>query len=107
VGVLDIRKMFGITAVRPRKKVDLIIKFVDYNEWISDKTTDRLNTAETQEVIFGVPIPITQCPVSPGRNMSEIVELVAKNHILKIMGCDSTKEFLTEVDKAANAGEII
>jgi HPr kinase/phosphorylase len=105
VGVLDICKMFGVTAVRPSKKVDLIIKLVDYGEWSLDKNTDRLNTAELQEVIFGVPIPVTQCPVSPGRNMSEIVELVAKNHILKIMGCDTTKEFLIEVDRAA-IGEI-
>ncbi|MDR2105109.1 MAG: HPr(Ser) kinase/phosphatase [Deferribacteraceae bacterium] len=105
VGVLDISKMFGITSVRPRKKVDLIIKLIDYTEWNSDSTVDRLNTEETQEVIFGVPIPVTRCPVSPGRNMSEIVELVAKNHILRIMGCNTTKEFLSEVDRAAY-GEI-
>jgi HPr kinase/phosphorylase len=104
VGVLDISKMFGITSVRPRKKVDLIIKLADYTEWNSDSTVDRLNTEEVQEVIFGVPIPVTHCPVSPGRNMSEIVELVAKNHILRIMGCNTTREFLSEVDRAANGG---
>ncbi|MDR2400352.1 MAG: HPr(Ser) kinase/phosphatase [Deferribacteraceae bacterium] len=102
VGVLDISKMFGITSVRCRKQVDLIIKLMDYAEWNDDTTVDRLNTAETHEEIFGVPIPVTRCPVSPGRNMSEIVELVAKNHILKIKGYDATKEFLTQVNKTAN-----
>jgi HPr kinase/phosphorylase len=98
IGVLDISRMFGVTSVRPSKKVDLIIKLMDYSEWSADNQNDRLNTAELCEEIFGVPIPVIQCPVSPGRNMSEIIELAAKNQILRILGYDSTKEFLAELN---------
>jgi HPr kinase/phosphorylase len=98
IGVLDMGKMFGATSVRPSKKVDLIIKLMDYAEWSADNQNDRLNTAELCEEIFGVPIPVIQCPVSPGRNMSEIIELAAKNQILRILGYDSTKEFLAELN---------
>lgn len=101
VGILDLSKMFGLTVIRPRKKIDLFIDFMEYSDWTTHETTDRLGSANARRELMGVSVAQAICPVSPGRNMAEIVELVAKNYILKLLGHDSTAVFTNTVSNIA------
>jgi HPr kinase/phosphorylase len=97
IGVLNITNMFGLTAVAPRKRVDLFIDFVSYDEWNLDYSGDRIGLDNRTKNILGIEVPYILCPVSPGRNMSEIVELAVKNQMMKQIGCDSALEFTKAV----------
>ncbi|MDR0454034.1 MAG: HPr(Ser) kinase/phosphatase [Deferribacteraceae bacterium] len=99
VGILNLSEIFGITAIRNRKKIDLVIEFINFNEWNKHTEANRSGLLDNTVSILDVNIPLILCPVYPGRNMSEIVELVAKNHILKLMKHDSSKMFSEKIQK--------
>ena len=93
LGVLNIRHMFGETAIRPKKNLRLIINLVladdDYM-----KTLDRLSIRTETETILNVPIRSVTLPVAAGRNLAVLVEAAVRNYILQLRGKDSTREFL-------------
>jgi HPr kinase/phosphorylase len=97
IGVLNITNMFGLTAVCPRKNVEMFIDFINYDEWNLEYSGDRIGLDNRCRNILGLELPQILCPVSPGRNMSEIVELAVKNQMMKQMGCDSALEFTKAV----------
>lgn len=91
VGILNVKDMFGVTAIRIQKRIELIIEFVD---WDPKAEYDRLGLQRESINILDVSIPHIVCPVSPGRNMAVIVEAASRNHLLKIMGYDSAADFV-------------
>jgi HPr kinase/phosphorylase len=100
LGIIDIRGLFGVEATRQRKKVDLVAELV---EWQTDY--DRLGLEEQRYGICGVELPMVRIPVTPGRNLATIIEVAAKNHLLKGMGYHAVMELdkkLTE--KIASKG---
>ena len=105
VGIINIPCFFGLPAVLPRKKIEMIINFMDHDKWLKRDDADRLGLTKNSREILGVNVPELICPVSPGRNMAEIVEIAAKNHMITLMGYDSTKAFadnlLTQMKKNA------
>jgi HPr kinase/phosphorylase len=62
-------------------------------EWDTSREYDRLGFEEEKYTILGVEIPMLKIPVTPGRNLSTIIEVAARNHLLKVMGYDSALEF--------------
>jgi HPr kinase/phosphorylase len=83
VGILSVRDLFGITAIRDEKDIELII---DLAPWEGCQPHERLGLDERTHSILGVEIPYLRIPVGPGRNIASIVELAARNHLLKRMG---------------------
>lgn len=98
IGVLNIRTIFGETAVRPRKLLKLIVHLEDHgHEAFSE--LDRLKVdANTQEVL-GVPIRRVTIPVAAGRNLAVLVEAAVRNFVLHQRGIDSTMEFIERQQK--------
>ncbi|ADD68084.1 HPr kinase [Denitrovibrio acetiphilus DSM 12809] len=90
LGILNIKDMFGVTAIRQRKKLELVVEFTDWNP---DASYDRLGLDNLTVEILKLEVPKIILPISAGRNMAVIVEVAARNHLLKIMGYDSAKEF--------------
>lgn len=90
LGIINIKDMFGVTAIRQRKKLELVVEFTDWNP---DASYDRLGLDNNTEEILKLPVPKIVLPITAGRNMAVIVEVAARNHLLKIMGYDSAKEF--------------
>ncbi len=86
LGILDIRELFGITAVREEKDVELVVEMVP---WDKDTPYERLGLVEQRYALLDVELPHVQIPVAPGRNVSSVVEVAARNHLLKRMGHDS------------------
>ncbi|MEE4253307.1 MAG: HPr(Ser) kinase/phosphatase [Desulfuromusa sp.] len=96
LGILNIKHLFGVAAIRERKKIDLVIELV---EWEDGKEYDRLGVDEKTYNIHGVELPFARIPVAPGRNISTIVEVAARNQLLKEMGYHSAREFQELLEK--------
>jgi HPr kinase/phosphorylase len=103
IGVLNIRTIFGETAVRPRKLLKLMVHLEDHStEQFSD--LDRLQVDATFQEILGVPIRKVTIPVAAGRNLAVLVEAAVRNFVLNQRGIDSTKEFIERQQKLMEDG---
>ncbi len=96
LGILNIKHLFGVAAIRERKKIDLVVELV---RWEDGKEYDRLGVEEQTFCIHGVELPFVRVPVAPGRNISTIVEVAARNQLLKEMGYHSAREFQELLEK--------
>jgi len=90
LGIINIRSLFGVEAIRERKKVELVLELM---EWDTHQEYDRLGFEEEKYDILGVELPMLRIPVTPARNLTTIIEVAARNHHLKVMGFDSALEF--------------
>ncbi|MFZ5485231.1 MAG: HPr(Ser) kinase/phosphatase [Pseudomonadota bacterium] len=103
LGVLNIRRLFGETAVKHKKNVKLIIHLTPAEHW---HPIDRLDMrAETREIL-GVSIPEVRIPVAVGRNLAVLVEVAVRNHILRLRGFNSAEEFVERQRTMMQALEI-
>jgi HPr kinase/phosphorylase len=93
LGILNIKDLFGVASVRDRKKIELV-------EWNPSTEYDRLGLEEDSMNVVGVEVPHAVVPVRPGRNMTTIVEVAARNHLLKLRGHNSAEEFAERLNKA-------
>lgn len=96
LGIINIKHLFGVAAIRERKKIDLVLELV---EWEEGKEYDRLGLEEVKYNLHGVELPLMRIPVRPGRNISTIVEVAARNQLLKEMGYHSAQEFQDLLEK--------
>jgi HPr kinase/phosphorylase len=97
LGIINIKDLFGIAAVRDTKKIELVVELV---EWSPDEEYDRLGVEDLTYGILDVEIPQLRIPVRPGRNMTSIIEVAARNQLLKIQGHHSAREFQDRLNKA-------
>ncbi|MDR0588480.1 MAG: HPr(Ser) kinase/phosphatase [Burkholderiales bacterium] len=93
IGILNIRTMFGETAIRPRKLLRLIVHLEKCSE-TSFAQIERLPNENTYETLLDVPIRKVTIPVAAGRNLAVLVEAAVRNFMLSQRGIDSTQEFI-------------
>jgi len=99
IGIVDVKRIFGMGAVKETEKIDLIINL---EPWVQGKMYDRFGLETEYTDIMGIQIPTTTIPVKPGRNLAVILEIAAMNNRQKKMGYDTAREFndkLTEMLK--------
>jgi len=90
IGLVDVRRLFGMGAVKETEKIDLIINL---EQWVEGKMYDRFGIEEQKTEILGVKIPSLVIPVRPGRNLAIIIEIAAMNNRQKKMGYNTAEEF--------------
>ncbi|MGP1568517.1 MAG: HPr(Ser) kinase/phosphatase [Peptoanaerobacter stomatis] len=90
LGIIDIKTLYGIGAVKNSKKIDMI---VELETWQQGKYYDRLGLDQDYTQILNTKVEKLTIPVRPGRNIGIILELAARNHRLKAMGYNSAVEF--------------
>ena len=90
IGIVDVKELFGMGAVKETEKVDMVIRL---EPWVQGKMYDRLGMDTEYTDIMGVQIPTVVVPVRPGRNLAVIVEIAAMNNRQKEMGYNTAKEF--------------
>lgn len=90
IGIVDVKRIFGMGAVKTTEKVDLIINL---EPWVQGKMYDRLGIDTEYTEILGIKIPTTTIPVKPGRNLAIILEIAAMNNRQKKMGYNTAVEF--------------
>jgi HPr kinase/phosphorylase len=96
LGIINIKHLFGVASIRERKKIDVAVELL---EWEEGKEYDRLGLEEQKYGILGLEIPFLKIPVRPGRNITTIVEVAARNQLLKEMGYHSALEFQDRLEK--------
>ena len=91
IGIVDVRYLYGVGAVLPEKTIELVVDLEYYNE---KQEYIRIGAEEMRTVeILGVPLPNSVIPVSPGRNLAIVIEVVARNFRLKRLGYDPGEQF--------------
>ncbi len=98
LGILNIKDLYGVTAVRERKRIDLVVR-LELEE--TDADYDRLGIEDRFQEILGVPIREVMLPVRPGRNMSSIVEIAGRDELLRQAGHRPAREFIDRVDSGS------
>ena len=96
IGVVDVRQIFGVGAVKPIQTVHLV---VNLEQWKDGANYDRLGLNEDMTDILGVKVPTLTIPVKPGRNLAVILEVAAMNQRQKYMGFNAAVEFTRQIDE--------
>lgn len=100
LGLINIKDLFGISAIRHSKPVELVVML---EHWDSDKELDRLGLHDSKMKILELEVPVVKMPVAPGRNLAILVEVAARNHILKLKGQHAARDLVMKVHRMANA----
>ena len=90
LGIINVEELFGIGAVSEEKEIDLVVELV---EWKASDEYDRVGIEQKNYAILDVEIPMVTIPVSPGRNITTVIEVAARNRILQMMGRYPALEF--------------
>ena len=96
LGIVNVKDLFGLAAVRQRHTIDLV---VELEQWVEGKEYERLGLDETLYEILGEQCPYILMPVASGRNTSILVEIAARNHVLKVEGHHSAREFARALER--------
>ncbi len=104
IGIIDIERLFGIRAIRMQKRVECEVRL---QLW--DETTDyeRLGIEEMYTSILGVEIPIITVPVSPGKNITVISEVIAMNQMLKVYGENTAQQFSRKLSERMQRRQLV
>jgi len=97
IGIVDIRHLFGVSAVIDKKRIDLVIELID---WDNTVECERVGLKEEKYKILGVDLPFVRIPISSGKNVSAIIELACRNHILRKQGINTAAELEKRIQKS-------
>lgn len=106
LGIINVRDLFGAASVRERKRIELVVEMLD---WKPGDVFDRTGVDDLSQELIEVLVPKVRLPIRPGRNLASIVEVAARNHLLKLQGHHSAREFQETLEKrlAAAAEEYL
>jgi HPr kinase/phosphorylase len=90
LGLVDVRAMYGIRAIRFQKRIEVIVRM---QPWDADEEYTRLSMISDAREIMGVELPMVKVPVTPGKNISVICETIAMTHLLRHYGYDPAEVF--------------
>lgn len=96
VGIIDIEELFGIRAIRMQKRIEVEVRLT---LWSETKAYERLGVDDVITTILGAHIPLVNVPISPGKNITVISEVIAMNHMLKVYGENSAVEFTKKLSQ--------
>jgi HPr kinase/phosphorylase len=90
VGLVDVKKVFGITGVRIQKRIEVEVRLQD---WDATKDWERVGLDVQTTKILDVEIPFVNLPINPGKNMTVICETIAMNELMRLHGYHTAKDF--------------
>ena len=90
LGLVDIRSMFGVRAIRFQKRIEVV---VNMQLWDEEKEYTRIHMVEDTHELLGVDLPMVQVPITPGKNITVICEVIAMNYLLRHYGYDPAEVF--------------
>ena len=95
IGIVDVRRIFGMGSVKETEKIDLVINF---EAWEQGKMYERLGLDTEYAEILGLKIPSITIPVKPGRNLAVVIEIAAMNNRQKKMGYNAAAELKRKLE---------
>jgi HPr kinase/phosphorylase len=96
LGIINVKDLFGAASVREKKRVEMVVEMV---EWQASAEYDRTGIDELKESILDIEVPKIRLPIRPGRNVASIVEVASRNHLLKLQGHHSAREFKEQLER--------
>lgn len=102
LGIINIRDLFGVSAIAAAKRIDLIIRL---ERWDVNSEVERLGIDAHASEILGVSVPQVLIPVSPGRNLSTLVETAVRVQLLRVRGYDAAQTFVARHTKMLESEE--
>ena len=97
LGIINIAHLFGVAATRHRKRVELVIEF---EHWRTDHDYDRLGLDVETHEILGMELPRVRLPVASGRSLSDLVEVTARNLLLRLKGFSAAEDLTRRLAEA-------
>jgi HPr kinase/phosphorylase len=97
LGIINVKDLFGVAAVRETKKIELV---VELHEWSEDAQYERLGFDDRNDEILGCAVPSVRLPVRPGRNLATLIEVAARNQLVKQQGIHSARAFRDQLHRA-------
>lgn len=96
LGIIDVRQMFGIRAIRFQKRLEIIVVLEDYNP---DEDYTRIGLDEEETNILGINVGTVHLPIFPGKNITVIAEVIAINYLLRTYGYNAAQEMNTKLNE--------
>lgn len=103
LGLVNIKDLFGVAAVRRTKDVDLVIRL---DPWQEGKEYDRLGLENRTYNILGIDLPYVEIPVAPGRNLAVLVEVASRNQLLRLKGYVPARDLAERLRRKLAGGEV-
>ena len=101
LGLINIKELFGIASTRSSKRVELVVRL---ERWDASREYERLGLDDASYEILGLPVPLIQMPVAPGRNIAILVEVAARNQLLRARGLHAARALADRLDQQLRAG---
>jgi len=95
IGIINVQTLFGVAATRDTMPIELVIQL---EKWDERKPYDRLGLSGESFNLIGSERPMIRIPVASGRNLAILIEIAARNHLLKIHGYHAAREFAERID---------
>ena len=100
LGVINVKDLFGIASTRSSKRVELVVQL---ERWEPDAEYERLGLDEQFYELLGSRMPLIRMPVAPGRNIAILVEVAARNQLLRARGHHAARAL---VERGSNAAQL-
>lgn len=97
IGIVDIAALFGVRAIRQQKRIEVVVRLVDWNE---KDAYERTGLEAEMVEILDVSVPQVTIPLNPGKNITVIAEVIAMNHLLKYSGVHTAERFNANLQAA-------
>ena len=95
LGLINIRDLFGVASTRTSKRIELVVQL---ERWEQGHEYDRLGLDEASYDLLGLRAPLIRMPVAPGRNLAILVEVAARNQLLRMRGINAARELVARLD---------
>jgi HPr kinase/phosphorylase len=95
LGLINLRDLFGVASTRSSKRVELVVQL---ERWDPQREYDRLGLDAAFFELLGLRVPLIRMPVAPGRNLAILVEVAARNQLLRSRGINAARELTTRLD---------
>jgi HPr kinase/phosphorylase len=103
VGMINVKDLFGIASTRSSKRVELVVSL---ERWDPGREYDRLGLDDEFYEVLGLPVPLIRMPVAPGRSTSILVEVAARNQLLRARGHHAARALADSLERALRAGAV-
>ena len=101
LGLINVQDLFGVASTRTSKRVELVVQL---ERWEPGREYDRLGLDDAGYDVLGVRIPMIRMPVAPGRNVAILVEVAARNQLLRSRGANAARRLLDRLNRQLEAG---
>jgi HPr kinase/phosphorylase len=101
LGLINIQDLFGVASTRTSKRVELVVQL---ERWEPGREYDRLGLDDARYEVLGVMIPMVTMPVAPGRNVAILVEVAARNQLLRARGAHAARALVDRLNRHLESG---